>query len=405
MSGSTVILWNYKNTFCVRNQHWQSCLSCSCLMFLCLFCVWAHGSVSVCVCHVPPLYHLPASPGHAPLFSPCLVLVCLIVFTWSSCALLLYIVFFPLVSLLVRFGCYRFHGLRGKLWSCASYFDLAQVIIFFFVLLSCYIISLFSLVLVFFDFVNLYLVLFSLYLDLTLTLFLQFQFPFWILAFCFYFLIYLVWIIYCFYLCSLFFCLVSFVLSWVSSCLLSCFALSCPLPRFSGLWPLLPGSSSPLSLVKFLVLWVPTWQLDFCDFWDPLHATGSLLSCLSLPLELPPPCSSSLPPRTGSVVLSLLCCLPCPSVWTDSLSTLPAISSQCPVNKLQLSAHLHLGPISCWSLTFCTQKNVITDIEEKILLNKVIISLFFCTQNVFLKLHNITVEPLISNGLLKKCLY
>ncbi len=118
----------YKSVIIVRNQHWQSCLSCSCLMFLCLFCVWAHGSVSVCVCHVLHLYHLPVSPGHAPLFSPCLVLVCLIVFTWSSCALLLYIVFLPLVSLLVRFGVYLFHGLRVKLWSCASYFDLAQVI-------------------------------------------------------------------------------------------------------------------------------------------------------------------------------------------------------------------------------------------------------------------------------------
>ncbi len=73
---------------------------------------------------------------------------------------------------------------------------------------------------------------------------------------------------------------------FVLSCLLSCFVL--PLPRFPGLWPLLPGSSSPLSRVKSLVLWVPTWQLDWCDFWDPLHATGSLSSCLTLPLELPP---------------------------------------------------------------------------------------------------------------------
>ncbi len=119
----------------VRNQRWQSCLSCSCLMFLCLFCVWAHGSVSVCVCHVLHLYHLPVSPGHAPLFSPCLVLVCFIVFTWSSCALLLYIVFLPLVSLLVRFGVYLFHGLRVKLWSCASYFDLAEVIFWSLILL------------------------------------------------------------------------------------------------------------------------------------------------------------------------------------------------------------------------------------------------------------------------------
>ncbi len=52
-----------------------------------------------------------------------------------------------------------------------------------------------------------------------------------------------------------------------------------------------------------------------------------------------------------SSLMPILCCLPCPSVWTDSLSTLPAVSSQCPVNKLQLSAHLHLGPISCRSLT------------------------------------------------------
>ncbi len=50
-----------------------------------------------------------------------------------------------------------------------------------------------------------------------------------------------------------------------------------------------------------------------------------------------------------SSLLPILCCLPCPSVWTDPLS--PAVSSQCPVNKLQLSAHLHLGPISCRSLT------------------------------------------------------
>jgi len=259
-------------------------------MFLCLFCVWAHGSVSVCVCHVLHLYHLPVSPGHAPLFSPCLVLVCLIVFTWSSCALLLYIVFLPLVSLLVHFGVYLFHGLRVKLWSCASYF--LSLILLYYILgfsSSC-----------FFYFVNFYLVfVFSLF---NFNLVFAVPVPFLDLGFLFLLFDYLVWIIYCFYLCSLFFCLVFFVFPWVSSCLLSCFALSCPLPRFPGL---LPGSSSPLSLVKFLVLWVPTWQLDFCDFWDPLHATGSLLSCLSLPLELPPPCSSPLPPRTGSVVIPL----------------------------------------------------------------------------------------------------
>ncbi len=129
--------------------------------------------------------------------------------------------------------------------------------------------------------------------------------------------------------------------------------VSCPLPRFPDLWPLIPGSSSPLSRVKSLVLWVPTWQLDFCDFWDPLQATGSLSSCLTLPLELPPPCSSPLPPRTGSVVIPLAhIVLSALSLCLD-WSTIPALSSQCPVNKLQLSAHLHLGPISCRPLTSC----------------------------------------------------
>ncbi len=81
----------------VRIQPWQSCLSCPCSMFLCLFCVWAHGSVSVCVCHVLLLSHLPVSSGHALLFSPCLILICLIVFTWSACAVLCYIVFLSCV--------------------------------------------------------------------------------------------------------------------------------------------------------------------------------------------------------------------------------------------------------------------------------------------------------------------
>ncbi len=143
------------------------------------------------------------------------------------------------------------------------------------------------------------------------------------------------------------------MLSLVLSCLLSCFALSCPLPIFPGLWPLLPGSSSPLSRVKSLVLWVPTWQLDWCDFWDSLQATGSLSSCLSLPLELPPPCSNLLPPWTVSVVIPLahivLSAMPLCLDWFTI--TLPAVSSPCPVNKPQLSAHLHLCPISCRSLT------------------------------------------------------
>ncbi len=167
-------------------------------MFLCLFCVWAHGSVSVCVCHVLHLYHLPVSPSHAPLFSPCLVLVCLIVFTWSSCALLLYIVFLPLVSLLVRFGVYLFHGLRVKLWPCASYFDLAQVIFFFF-------------------FVNYPVFVFSLF-RFNFNLVFAVPVPFLDLGFLFLLFGYLVWIIYCFYLCFLSCVVLSLVLFVIVFC-------------------------------------------------------------------------------------------------------------------------------------------------------------------------------------------
>ncbi len=165
------------NTTTVRILPW---LSCPCSMFLCLFCVWAHGSVSVC--HVLPLSHLPVFPGHATdLFSPCLVLVCLIVFTWSSCALLLYIVFLSLVSLLVRFGVYLFllRVLRVKLWSCASYFDLAQVLFWSLILLFYIFVSfLFSLVLVLWFCAFLSSFVFSFYLDFLLPLFLQFRFLF-----------------------------------------------------------------------------------------------------------------------------------------------------------------------------------------------------------------------------------
>ncbi len=114
----------------VRNQHWQSCLSCSWLMFLCVLCL----STWLCLClclPCPPLVPPPCFPWSRPLFSPCLVLVCLIVFTWSSCALLLYIVFFPLVSLLVCFGVYLFHGLRVKLWSCSSDFLISYLVILY----------------------------------------------------------------------------------------------------------------------------------------------------------------------------------------------------------------------------------------------------------------------------------
>ncbi len=240
-------------------------------------------------------------------------------------------------------------------------FDLALVILIllklFFDLLSCYIISSFSLVLVFWFCEFLSSFVFSLF-RFNFNLVFAVPVPFLDLGFLFLLFDYLVLIIYCFYLCSRFFCLVSFVLSWIESCLLSCFALSCPLPRFPGLWPLLPGSSSPLSQVKFLVLWVPTWQLDFCDFWDPLHGPCCPAYLFLWSCRLRAPVRYHLGQAQWSSLLPILCCLPCPSVWTDSLSTLPAVSSQCPVNKLRLSAHLHLGPISCRSLTIFISKSL-----------------------------------------------
>ncbi len=132
----------------------MSCLYCPCSMSPCVFCVWAHGSVSVCVCHVLPLSHLPVSPGHAPLSSPRLL----------DCVHLI------LVSLLVRLDVYLFLGLRVKLWSCASDFFLSRILL-------CYILVsfLFSLVLVFW-FCALSSFVFSFYLDFPLSLFLQFQF-------------------------------------------------------------------------------------------------------------------------------------------------------------------------------------------------------------------------------------
>ncbi len=66
----------------------MSCPFCHCLMCLCLFCAWAHGCVFVCVGHVLPLSCLLISNYHAPLFSPCLVLICLSVVTCPSRSLL-----------------------------------------------------------------------------------------------------------------------------------------------------------------------------------------------------------------------------------------------------------------------------------------------------------------------------
>ncbi len=85
-------------------------------------------------------------------------------------------------------------------------------------------------------------------------------------------------------------------------------------------------------------------------------------SCYGVPVILPIPSSgaaaSVLESATTSDRLSghpsCPYCVVCP---TDLLSTLPAVSSQCPVNKLQLSIHLHLGPISCRSLTEQTSQH------------------------------------------------
>ncbi len=140
----------------------------------CLFCVWAHGSVSVCVCHVLPLSHLPVSPGHAPLFSPRLLDCVHLILVCSE----LYIVFLSLVSWLVRFGVYLFLGLRVKLWSCSSDFLISYLVIWY----PCFLFVFSSSC--FFDFVHISSsFVFAFYLDFLLPF--AVPVPFWILAFCF----------------------------------------------------------------------------------------------------------------------------------------------------------------------------------------------------------------------------
>ncbi len=96
----------------VRALPWQPCLCCLGLMFRWLFCVLTHCFVFVCVYHVFLWSHLLVSLGHAPLFSPCLVLVSLTVLTWPSCA------FLPLycaVFLLCHRDSYQFAALYSSL--------------------------------------------------------------------------------------------------------------------------------------------------------------------------------------------------------------------------------------------------------------------------------------------------
>ncbi len=142
---------------------------------------------------------------------------------------------------------------------------------------------------------NFYLVLFSLYLDLTLTLFLQFQFPFWILAFCFLLFDYLLFLLVFSVFLSCVFCVVLSLVLFV--------ILFCPvLPFTQILWPLTATTWKQLSTLTSQVSGSVSPYLAA----RLLRSTSwSLLSCLSLPLELPPLCSSPLPPRTGSVVIPL----------------------------------------------------------------------------------------------------
>ncbi len=139
---------------------------------------------------------------------------------------------------------------------------------------------------------NFYLVLFSLYLGLTLTLFLQFQFPFWILAFCFLLFDYLDYLL-CFLSCV--FCVVLSLVLFV--------IVFCPVLPFTQIpWPLTATTWKQLSTLTSQVSGSVSPYLAA----RLLRSTSwSLLSCLSLPLELPPPCSSPLSPRTGSVVIPL----------------------------------------------------------------------------------------------------
>ncbi len=138
---------------------------------------------------------------------------------------------------------------------------------------------------------NFYLVLFSLYLDLTLTLFLQFQFPFWILAFCFLPFDYLLFLLVFSVFLSCVLRLVLFVIVF------------CPVLPFTQIpWPLTATTWKQLSTLTSQVSGSVSPYLAA----RLLRSTSwSLLSCLSLPLELPSPCSSPLLPRTGSVVIPL----------------------------------------------------------------------------------------------------
>ncbi len=171
-------------------------------------------------------------------------------------------------------------------------FDLALVILillkWFFDLLSCYIISSFSLVLVFWFCEFLSSFVFSLF-RFNFNLVFAVIVPFLDLGFLFLLFDYLV-------LIYLLFLLVFSVL-----CLLCCLESRLVCYRVLPCPALYPDSLAS-----------DRYYLEAAPFLSPylaarlLRSTSwSLLSCLSLPLELPPPCSSPLPPRTGSVVIPL----------------------------------------------------------------------------------------------------
>ncbi len=88
-----------------------------------------------------------------------------------------------------------------------------------------------------------------------------------------------------------------------------------------------------------------------------LRSTASyrfpICSSLVFPLALPLLCSSLLPTWTVSVVILPACyCVVCNALFGLLHSSLSLLSLvYCLVNKKHLSAHLHLGLISCRALT------------------------------------------------------
>ncbi len=144
---------------------------------------------------------------------------------------------------------------------------------------------------------------------------------------------YLVLIIYCFCLCFLS-CVFCVVLSLVLFVI-----VSCPYPDSLASDPSqVSASVSPYLVARLVRL------LRFTSSYRALS------SCLTNPLELPPLRSS---PLGLSGHLSCPHCVVCPAPLFGLIHSSLYLLFQVTVLsiKLQLSAQLHLGPISCRSLT------------------------------------------------------